>query len=55
MEYLENLVRLPEIETAFLLSKHELKVKDIAVDASSTPSVNILETFKAYQYRIIVS
>ena len=27
MEYFEDLVRLPEIETAFLFPKHEFKLK----------------------------
>jgi len=65
MEYFENLVRVPEIETQrSFLSKHEFKLNfnilirvldTVEVDASSTPSVNILETFNAYQYRIIAS
>ena len=59
MEYFENLVRLSEIETAnpsFLSDEAKaLKFSYIAENASSTPSVNIiLETFNAYQYRIIV-
>ena len=60
MVYFENLVRLPEIETAFLFIQIWILPKALTfsynvVDASSTPSVKILETFKAYQYRIIVN
>ena len=51
MEYFETFVRLPEIET----KAKALPFSYIMVDASSTPSVNILEIFNAYEYRIILS
>jgi len=51
IEYFENLVWL-EIETVFLFVP-ALTFSYIALDMSSTPSVNTLETFNTYQYRII--
>ena len=47
-------------DTAFLSIQTSIEAKAstfsyIAVDVSSTLSVKILETFDAYQYRIIVS